>query len=312
MPALRERIKGRSIFNILTSMTTQRTAAFAYRVEACPVKPGCICDAADGAPLLQPWVSLADTAFCLCLEDRDDRFLESAAQFHENGLCTVVKYIRSRREDQRAAAAQKGYFDKQASEFGCYEAHRIGALLATAAHKNRVLFFEDDVIFNANARSGLPEVARHLNDVLGETEWDVYFLGMVPVHGEPTQSTSLWRVKALCTHAYAANRGFLDLLIANPFANQPIDQFIKERCVQYAHIPIIAVQSGVESDIDHRWPGFSRRLTGNVMQKFPVLLEAPMHARRYRSAILLLLILLLVLPLVVRALKPKTETPPLD
>ena len=96
---------------------------------------------------------------------------------------------------------------------GCLASHRALYNLALDQGFQKILIFEDDII----PASGItPEKVRRCTDFMDTYDWDLFYLGAVPnIFGyfqHPTEVKNIYRIKGLCTHAYALNRRALEKL----------------------------------------------------------------------------------------------------
>jgi len=111
---------------------------------------------------------------CICLQERDDRFLEVSEQFHEYGLCRLVEFYRPSRpsltECEKLGIQRRG-------GYGVWSSHRH-VILKTLQHKlSRCLTFEDDAVLFSK-RMSVSKLEQMINDVDAlEENWGAFKLG---------------------------------------------------------------------------------------------------------------------------------------
>jgi hypothetical protein len=156
----------------------------------CRPKIGCLCtyDASDASSISkskhiqtkllyeQLWQQLVNDGMiaCICLQERDDRFLEVSEQFHEYGLCRLVEFYRPSRpsltECEKLGIQRRG-------GYGVWSSHRH-VILKTLQHKlSRCLTFEDDAVLFSK-RMSVSKLEQMINDVDAlEENWGAFKLG---------------------------------------------------------------------------------------------------------------------------------------
>lgn len=216
----------------------------------CPKQEGCpTCEGQN----IWDW-SFVDTIFCICLDTRDDRMRHSAKQFHKFGLCNRVIYYRAVRPEKKLMQELK---IETPGTYGCWESHRIIMELAIEKKSNRNLIFEDDVTFLDIL------TPQHLLNIKNQVEnlppdWEMFFLGHLPAFSNwPTEHHGVWRVHSVFTHAYIQSRAFMSKFknISYTDVNKigsrsvQLDAYFMKTTIQYATVPMIAVQSNMLTDI---------------------------------------------------------------
>jgi hypothetical protein len=97
------------------------------------------------------------------------------------------------------------------SNQGCGESHL--SLVKEAYLKNfqRIIIFEDDIILSFISPYILENIVQFLKS---KNEWDLFYFGAVPDCRKDSCCTerqgSFYRIRSLCTHAYALNRNFIE------------------------------------------------------------------------------------------------------
>jgi GR25 family glycosyltransferase involved in LPS biosynthesis len=221
------------------------------RFEACPSSSTCeYCQSKSGAAL---WKGLKHV-YCICLQDRPDRFAQVVTEFHKNGLCQQVIIYQNVRPSKQL---QKIMDIHDLSAYGCWEAHRSVMEKAIDDGAEHATIFEDDVIFTNSVIGTQGQIAAKIREL--PFDWEIFYLGHTPIIGVPTWFSRISRTMSGMTHAYIANRSLMTKLIQTPYISQPkftfvrneygIDIFYMFRTKQYALIPMIAKQRNSQSDI---------------------------------------------------------------
>lgn len=243
-------------------------------MHACSVRAGCICDDESAKPdamqrrrleLEAAWRSVADAFVCICLAARDDRCAEASAQFHEYGLCRLVRFYRPLppTDDQ---VRQNNVQSR--GKFGSWTSHQhvCREFLQSTGERGRVMVFEDDVQFLAHRTS--PEQLARIASAMQSLppSWDAFYCGHFPYVAVPVDLRQLlFRTWSCQTHAYVLSRkganrvadyGFLQHKAASG-KESGLDNWIAWNLEQYAVAPQIAVQSASPSDVipkkSYRW-----------------------------------------------------------
>lgn len=163
------------------------------------------------------WSSLAEKAYCICLADRKDRLHESMQQFHNVGLCSNLVYYRPQK-DTSTHVARPG-------TRGCWESHRQLFIRGRKAGYNRILVFEDDVIFDTK-RFDANTIKRIHSFVTRRKDWEIFFLGHMQWFALPSTTFRINRVFSSLMHAYIIR---LDSKFADWFIQTPYDALLKDR-----------------------------------------------------------------------------------
>lgn len=219
------------------------------RLHACPCPDPTACSRSGF-----DWSWVKGPAYCISLQDTDDRMKLSAAQFHRVGLCTRVQFYRPVR-DTTPGIPRPG-------TRGCWESHRAVCMLAEQQGAHQALIFEDDVVFKEGITPAAVARVRASFEALPQ-QWDIFYLGHWPFYGVPkTKNLGLWRTHSNATHAYVANATLLAWFRAHPFDEVPIphdgvvwlkkhgqkgfDNYVGHM-LNYAAFPMIAYQRGLET-----------------------------------------------------------------
>ncbi len=222
-------------------------ALAAARFHPVPIDPSCphcrsTGTAGDLAVDTEDW-SFADAAYCISLEERDDRMQAAAREFHRTGLCRRVLFHRPTRHPTRVIE-------------GIWEAHRAVARHALDRGAERALVFEDDVRFTRKITSQrLARVSAAIDRL--PDDWTIFFLGHWPLRARFHTADTLATASA-CAHAYLASRRLLHWLETHRFADRAgridkragagIDAAYARLGGCYAYFPMLAVQAVLGSD----------------------------------------------------------------
>jgi hypothetical protein len=214
------------------------------RYHRCPPDPACAyCDGAiRGTADALDW-SFLDAVYCISLKSRDDRAAQAAAEFHKTGLCQRVLFYRPDRHPKN------GFI-------GGWGSHRSVAMHALARDAQRVLIFEDDVLFDRRLR---PRTVRSIACALDRLppDWTIFFLGHWPLSAYPIRLNVL-RTRSACSHAYIASPRLLRWLAEHPWdaggversriAGKGVDSAYARLPGTFALFPMIAIQRVGRSD----------------------------------------------------------------
>jgi GR25 family glycosyltransferase involved in LPS biosynthesis len=120
-------------------------------------------------------------------------------------------------------------------EAGCKAAHLNIIREAKELGLNRILIFEDDTVFESNAK----EVLQKFKEFIAATDYDIFYLGANVFEGH-----------YYCLHAYIVNKQFYDKMLSYESVDKPIDVSIAEGLGNFLCAnPRIAYQRSGYSDI---------------------------------------------------------------
>lgn len=275
--------------NVLESQTTMpwnQTRGNQGIVHGCPVKEGCICSVTKPSTkdLKQQngmrrkyerlWLQCFERAWCICLQDRTDRMLESAEQFHKYGLCRLVQYYRpvrpSKEEVTRLGISSVG-------RYGCWMSHCTVAQFARQHERTAV--FEDDIQFFDSLMSlkRVKALAHHIDRHLPD-EWDMVKLGQFTLSGRPLDKGCGGEVRLFKTRSFGAHaliwsrKGALRLaentyLFAKQSANgseSDVDTWMMDRFETYVCYPQLVCQSDSQTSNTQNHSLFVELIRGQV------------------------------------------------
>ena len=203
--------------------------------------------------------SFFDKVYCISLVNREDRRKEARVQFARVGLAGRVEFV---------------VVEKHATnpEQGIYESHLRCMQRGLESGAERILIFEDDVVFLSYSPKRLAQLVRFMER---HSCWDVFFLGCMVRNcwKLPGLPAARIRYRSL-THAYAVTRVFAETVTRQyPWRGVAYDDFLRdlESERMYVAYPALAFQSDSPSDNDVYLPlDRKRRLFGGliVLQKF--------------------------------------------
>ena len=176
-----------------------------------------------------------DKIYCISLAHRLDRQEEARAQFAAVGLVDRVEFL----------IVEKHPVD---CEQGIYESHLKCMRKGIAAGAERIMVFEDDIVFDRVTPERIAQVSAFLNT---HTRWHMLFLGCMVSSSTPTDNASILKIRyRSLTHAYLVHRKFAEYIVAQPWRRVPYDDFLKQLKdnESYALYPSIAFQGDSRSD----------------------------------------------------------------
>jgi GR25 family glycosyltransferase involved in LPS biosynthesis len=119
---------------------------------------------------------------------------------------------------------------------------------ALAAGAQRILIFEDDILFRRFSHKTLEDAVRFMKT---HSDWDLFFLGCFVESSRKTPFRSVLRVRYRCTaHAYAVHRRFAQRLVEIPWQGIAYDDLLRsmDEGHYYACYPAIGFQSNSATD----------------------------------------------------------------
>ena len=174
-----------------------------------------------------------DKIYCISLEERPDRRDEARIQFQKAGLLDYVEFH----------VVKKHPFD---TEKGIYESHMACITNGLLAGANRIVIFEDDVLFDGFSQERLKPCIDFMSATL---DWKAFFFGCLVSGTRKTHSRGVLKIKYRClSHAYVLNRGFAEMLVKKPWQKIAFDSELKSyNDGFYAAFPAFAFQSNLPS-----------------------------------------------------------------
>jgi len=201
--------------------------------------------------LSDPWQAF-DRIYCISLAQRPDRFQSARSQFQRLGLADRVEFV----------IVDKHPTD---SERGIFESHLACLRAGLAAHANRIVIFEDDILISRFSPQRLAHAA-HFMDV--NRDWRLFFFGCFVNSSRKTLFPSVVKVSYRCTaHGYVVSREFAQKLVNLPWQGIPYDDLLRATAGDgvYAIYPAFAFQNASSTDNDNlRRVDRVRRIFGGI------------------------------------------------
>jgi len=192
-----------------------------------------------------------DRIYCISVEEREDRRRSAAAAFSRVGLNGKVEFVVVKRHP----------FDV---EQGMYESHMTCLRRGLEAGAERIVVFEDDVVFD---RFDAGRFRRCIRFLAEHPDWKVLILGALIRSSRKTTDPFVQKVGYQSLgHAYAINRHYAETVAYQPWRGIVIDTLFRPLTDHlYAVCPMFAFQNDSASDND-KYPGLDRfrRLCGGL------------------------------------------------
>ena len=192
-----------------------------------------------------------DRIYCISIEERQDRRRAAAAAFSRVGLTGKVEFVIVKRHPSDV-------------EQGMYESHMTCLRKGLEAGAERIVIFEDDVVFARYDPEHFRQCTRFL---LEHPDWKVLLLGALIRSSRKTTHPFIQKVGYQSLgHAYAINRSYAESVAYQPWRGIVIDTLFRPLTDHlYAVYPMFAFQNDSASDND-KYPGLERfrRLCGGL------------------------------------------------
>lgn len=193
-----------------------------------------------------------DKVYCISLAERSDRRAEAAAQFARVGLEERVEFVVVQKHPTNC-------------EQGMYESHVLCLTKGLAQGAERILIFEDDILFDGFTTAALERCTAFL---AAEPRWHLFFLGCMVKASRRTPFPGVVQIRyRSLAHAYAIHRRFAERLVALPSHGVSFDDLLRDvkDDRSFALYPSFAFQSNSRSD-NERYLGLDRvrRLLGGL------------------------------------------------
>lgn len=178
---------------------------------------------------------------CINLDRRPERWARMKERFAKHDIAGVVRF--SAVDGERLNVPP--YWQASAGAYGCLQSNLAIIKEAIESRWPEVLIIEDDVIFDENLETKLPEFMAQL-----PSDWDMLFFGCMHRREPVRVSANVLKLTySTSTYAYAvrsrAYRSFVELQSAS---RQPVDvnnRLLQERFNCYCFFPNLAwVESG--------------------------------------------------------------------
>jgi len=182
-----------------------------------------------------------DKVYCISLDERPDRRVEAQAQFAKVGLGHKVEFV----------IVPKHPTD---CEQGIYESHLSCLAKGIEAGGERILIFEDDILFHRFS----PQALHGCIDFLSaQKQWHMLFLGCMVKGSRRTAYPAVRKIRyRSLTHAYVIHRSFAETLVRHAWQKVPYDDYLRdlEDEQMYAAYPSFVFQSNSRSDNERYLP----------------------------------------------------------
>jgi hypothetical protein len=218
-----------------------------------------------------------DRIYCISLEERGDRRQSAMAQLRKVGLHDKVEFLIVKRHPCNV-------------EQGIYESHMACLKKGLAAGAERIVVFEDDILFD---RYDTDRLRRCTQFLLSHPDWQVLLLGGLIHSSRKTEEPAVQKVTyQSLAHAYALNRSYAETLAYKPWEGIVMDVLFRPLVDHiYAICPMFAFQSN--SPTDNKYLGLHRfrRWCGGLER----IQKANEFFHRHKSGIVVLHLLVLLL-----------------
>lgn len=192
-----------------------------------------------------------DKIFCISVAERPDRRENAKIEFGKVGLTDKVDFL---------------IVDKHPCncEQGIYESHLTCIKKGIEAGADRIVIFEDDILFDRFSSekliNGIEFLSRHAG-------WNAFFFGCLVCGSKRTGNKNILKIRyRSLTHAYALSRRFAEVLVQRPWQEVAYDEFLNSFNKEfYAIHPAFAFQSNSPSDNSkYLWLDKIRRQCGGL------------------------------------------------
>jgi GR25 family glycosyltransferase involved in LPS biosynthesis len=195
-----------------------------------------------------------DRIYCISLAEREDRRQAVTAEFARVGLAGKVEFVIVKRHPTDI-------------EQGMYESHMTCLRKGLESGAERIVVFEDDILFD---RFDINRLARCTRFLSAHPRWKVLLLGALISDSKKTAEPSVQKVRyQSLAHAYALNRHYAETLAFKSWQGIVIDTLFRPLTEDiYAVYPMFAFQNDLPSDNDkylylehiRRWCGGLQRI----------------------------------------------------
>jgi GR25 family glycosyltransferase involved in LPS biosynthesis len=192
--------------------------------------------ALSGCKVMKPadgW-DFFDRIYCISVEERTDRRQAATRQFDKVGLAGRVEFVIVKRHPRDV-------------EQGMYESHMACLRKGLEAGAERIVVFEDDVLYDRFDAGRFSQCTRFLSD---HPDWQVLLLGGLIRSSKKTTNPCMQKVRyQSLAHAYALNRPYAETLAYTPWQGIVIDTLFRPLTDHmYAVYPMFAFQNNLPSD----------------------------------------------------------------
>lgn len=192
-----------------------------------------------------------DRIYCISLEEREDRRQAATASFSKVGLTGKVEFVIVKRHPFNV-------------EQGMYESHMTCLRKGLEANAERIVVFEDDVVFD---RFDAERFKQCIQFLVEHPDWKVLLFGALIRSSLRTTNPFIQKIDyQSLAHAYALNRPYAETLAYQPWQGIIIDTMFRPLTDHiYAVYPMFAFQNDLASDNDKYYGlEFIRLLCGGL------------------------------------------------
>ena len=143
---------------------------------------------------MDPWKFLDNLnikVYCICLQERQDRYYSSLEEFKRIGLDTRVQYYRPQK-------------NKIGGRIGCWESHKW----CITQTNGMCLIFEDDIKFSNDWYTQLYTIEKFLRET---KNWNMFYLGGI-VCELFEQTNDVSQTNCITTHSYFLSQNCVEYL----------------------------------------------------------------------------------------------------
>ncbi|MHB8908417.1 MAG: glycosyltransferase [Syntrophales bacterium] len=227
-----------------------------------------------------------DRIYCISLEERADRRQAALASFSKVGLTGKVEFVIVKRHPLNV-------------EQGMYESHMTCLRKGLEAGAEKIVVFEDDVVFDRFDAERFRQCTQFLAE---HPDWKVLLLGALIRSSRRTDCPFMQKVGyQSLAHAYALNRPYAETVAYQPWQGIIIDTLFRPLTDHlYAVCPMFAFQNDFSSDNDKKYRGLEgfRRLCGGLGR----IQKANEFYQRHKSGIIAAHVMILLSLLIVFSL----------
>jgi GR25 family glycosyltransferase involved in LPS biosynthesis len=175
-----------------------------------------------------------DRIYCISVKERTDRRQAVERQFDKVGLAGRVEFVIVKRHPRDV-------------EQGMYESHMTCLRKGLEAGAERIVVFEDDVLFDRFDAGRFSQCTRFLSN---HPDWQVLLLGGLIRASKKTTDPCVQKVRyQSLAHAYAVNRPYAETLAYTPWQGIVIDTLFRPLTDHmYAMYPMFTFQNNLPSD----------------------------------------------------------------
>jgi len=175
-----------------------------------------------------------DKIYCISVDERVGRRNEATIQFNKLDLLEKVEFVIVKRHPDNC-------------EQGIYESHMTCIKKGIEAGADRIVVFEDDILFERFSPANLK---RCIDFLSMKPHWNALFLGCLVSGSQRTQNECVLKVKyRSLAHAYVLNRRFAETLVEKPWQEIAFDGMLASFNEGfYAVYPSFAFQSNSPTD----------------------------------------------------------------